>query len=63
MQVDEDLHEHWACFGKQDINHSEISRLYRELKYIPHEFSETEISFFKAFRVNPLETCAGHTRR
>lgn len=62
-QVDDNQRDHYACLSSRGMNvsKSQMDKLYIELKYTPHKFSETEIAFFDHCKTNPLSSCSGHS--
>lgn len=57
MQVDDLGKEYYACFVKTGITIDDkmMRKLYFELKYRPHAFSDVEKSFFTRFSVNSTD--------
>lgn len=65
MQVDDLGKEYYACFVKTGItiDAKMMRKLYFELKYRPHAFSDVEKTFFTRFSVNSINSCDKHTAR
>lgn len=64
-QIDDSHREYYACLISRgmEVSNSQMNKLYFELKYVPHEFTETEVAFFTKCMTQPLSTCSGHTGR
>jgi len=62
MQVDDNLYEHFACLIKSTLNTIDLkTKLYYQLQYEPHKFTELENQFFATFRTHGWNTCSQHT--